>query len=299
VRHLELRDLPAGVADRLRFEKAAPKRLRNDHLPDAVRDELAALWDGIVADVYDEVAGLKRRRAFGRDQVQRVLARVRDRFLQAERVVIVGAVHRPLAGDADWRHVAAGGAGGAASAVAEEIAAYGTVGTATTTAIVAAIAGEVLETYIAASARVQQYRRAGRRPDPGLIVTDLAQAAGYGDAAGRRASNRVARDAASWLGEALLTRTSKRFARGLLPVVGVAIGGTASAWSVRRVTNLALRPPSEDEVLRLASDVVADPDRPDDLEDLHDLYDLGGAPRLDDPSTPDAPDRDGRPHPEG
>ena len=280
-------------SSRRRFGAARSKRLRDDQLPAEVRDELAALWDGIVADVYDEVAGLKRRRAFGRAQVQRVLERVRDRFLQAERVVIVGAVHRPLAGGADWRHVAAGGAGGAASAVAEEVAAYGTVGTATTTAIVAAIAGEVLETYIAASARVQQYRRAGRRPDPGLVVTDLAQAAGYGDAAGRRATNRVARDAATWLSEALLTRTARRFARGLLPVVGVAIGGTVSAISVRRVTNLPLRPPSEDEVLRLASDVAADTD------DLFDLADLGGLPPLGEPDRPDPGDRDGPSPPEG
>jgi hypothetical protein len=301
-RHLELSDLPPGVADRLRFERAAPKRLRDEQLPAEVRDELAALWDGIVADVYDEVAGLKRRRAFGRAQVQQVLERVRTRFLQAERVVIIGAVHRPLGGDADWRHVAAGGAGGAASAVAEEIAAYGTVGTATTTAIVAAIAGEVLETYIAASARVQQYRRAGRRPDPGLIVTDLAQAAGYGDAAGRRASNRVARDAATWLGEALITRTSKRFARGLLPVVGVAIGGATSALSVRRVTNLALRPPSEDEVLRLASDVVTDPDQPDQPDQpdrLDHLDERNGVAGLDQLASPDPDDRDERPIPEG
>jgi hypothetical protein len=255
-RHLAITDLPPALADRLRFENAAPRRLRSDDLPAEVRDELAGLWDGIVADVYDEVAGLRRRKAFSRDQVARVLDRVGHRFLQAERVVIVAAVHTPLKGDRDWKHVAVGGAGGASSAAAEEIAAYGTMGTATTTAIVAAIAGEVLETYVAASARVQQYHRAQRSPDPGVIVTDLAQAAGYGDAVGRRATNHVARDAAKWLGEALLERTARRFVRGLVPVVGVAIGGTMSAVSVRRVTKLALRPPSEDEVLRLANDIV-------------------------------------------
>lgn len=254
-RHLDLSDLPPAVAEKLSFESAAPRRMRNDRLPEEVREELQSLWDGIVADVYDEVAGLKRRKAFGRDQMQQVLQRVSHRFLQAERVVIVSAVHRPLVGDADWKHIALGGAGGAAAAAAEEVAAYGTMGTAATTAIVAAIVGEVLETYVAASARVHQYRRAHRSPDPGLVVTDLAEAAGYGDAAGRRATNHVARDAAKWLGEALVARTSRRFARGLLPVVGVAIGGATSAWSVRRVTGLDLRPPAEDEVLRLATEL--------------------------------------------
>ncbi|MCU0311799.1 MAG: hypothetical protein MUE36_12760 [Acidimicrobiales bacterium] len=257
-RHVELSDLPPALADRLRFESAAPRRLRNDALPPEVRQELAQLWDGIVADVYDEVTGLKRRTAFSRDRVDRVLDRVGNRFLQAQRVVIVAAVQKPLAGDADWRHIAAGGAGGAAAAAAQEVAAYGTMGAATTTAIVAAIAGEVLETYVAASARVQQYRQARRSPDTGLVITDLAEAAGYGDAMGRRASNHVARDAARWLGGALLKRTGRRFARALLPVVGVAVGGTMSALSVRKVTRLPLRPPAEDEVIRLAGDLGRD-----------------------------------------
>jgi hypothetical protein len=209
--------------------------------------------------VYDEVAGLKRRKAFSREQVERVLDRVGARFLQAERVVIVAAVHRPLSGEAEWRHIAAGGASGAAAAAAEEIAAYGTMGTAATTAIVAAIAGEVLETYVASSARVQQYRRAHRSPDPGLVVTDLAEAAGYGDAVGRRATNHVARDASRWLGEALLLRTGRRFMRTLLPVAGVAVGGTMSALSIRKVTRLPLRPPAEDELIRLASDLAHGP----------------------------------------
>lgn len=255
-RHLTLADLPPAVADKLRFEHAAPRRLRDEALPAEVRDELAGLWDGIVADVYDEVAGMRRRKAFSKDQVQRVIDRVGQRFLQAERVVIVAAVDKPLKGDADWKHVAAGGLGGAGAATAETVAAYGTMGTATTTAIVAAIAGEVLETYVAASARVHQYRRAHRSPDAGVIVTDLAEAAGYGDAIARRATNNVARDAATWLGEALLERTTRRFLRGLVPVVGIAIGGTMSALSVRKVTRLALRPPAEDELLRLANDLV-------------------------------------------
>ena len=40
-----------------------------------------------------------------------------------------------------------------------------------------------------------------------------------------------------------MTRTGRRFARGLVPVVGVAVGGTMSALSVRKVTKLPLGRP--------------------------------------------------------
>ena len=76
VRHLELADLPPAVAERLRFGRAAPRRLRGDRLPAPVRGELEQLWDGIVADVYDEVAGLRRYRGLSSATVERVLTRV-------------------------------------------------------------------------------------------------------------------------------------------------------------------------------------------------------------------------------
>ena len=212
------------MAERLSFDRAAPRRLRNDDLPVEIQEELRDLWNGIAADIYDEVAGLRRRKAFRRDNVEQALRRVAGRLLQAERVVIVTAVHFPVPGEREWRHVAVAGAGGAVAAVAEEAAAIGSLGTATTVAIVAAVVGEVFESYVAASVRTRQYIAAGRSPDPAVIVTDLAEAAGYGESAGRRASARVAHDAASWLGEKLVTRTAVRFSRSLIPVVGVGAG---------------------------------------------------------------------------
>ena len=208
-----------------------------------------------MADVYDEVAGMKRRKAFSRDQVDRVLDRVGSRFLQAERVVIVAAVRRPMAVETEWRHIAS---------VAPEVPPpprrgdrhVGTMGAAATTAIVAAIAGEVLETYVAASAQVQQYRQAHRSPDPGLVITDLAESAGYGDAVGRQGQQPRGPRRRPLAGRGPADRTGRRFARGLVPVVGVAVGGTMSALSVRKVDELPLRPPAEDEVIRLASDLT-------------------------------------------
>ncbi|MEI7592598.1 MAG: hypothetical protein WCK41_05190 [Actinomycetes bacterium] len=259
-RHLDLVDLPPNIAQRINFDSAAPRRLRNSTLPQELQSELRDLWNDIAADVYDEVAGLRRRKAFRRDVVERSLRRVAGRLLHAERVVIVTAVHYPVPGDSDLRHVALAGAGGAFAALTEEVAAFGSAGTATTVAIMAAVVGEIFESYVAASARTRQYLAAGRSPDPAAVITDLAEAAGYGRSAGRRASGRVAHDAATWLGEKLIARTAARFARGLIPLVGIGAGAGLSAFGVVRVTRLALRPVSEDEVMRLAEDIVADSD---------------------------------------
>jgi len=277
-RHVRLADLPSAVAERVQFDRAAPRRLRSADLPDEVQVELRDLWNGIAADIYDEVAGLRRRKAFSRATVERSLNRVAHRLLQAERVVIVTAVHYPVPGDNQWRHVAVAGAGGATAALAEEVAAVGSAGTAASIAITTAVVGEVFESYVAASVRTRQYLGAGRSPDPGTVVTDLAEAAGYGESAGRRASQRVAHDAAAWLGERLVARTASRFARSLIPVVGVGAGAGISAYGVRRVTRLPLRPVSESEVRRLADDVVSewsyDDDRRQFLE-LTERDDLG------------------------
>lgn len=259
-RHVELASLPPAIADRLRFERAAPRRLRSDKLPDAVRDELEDLWDGIVADVYDEVAGLRKTKALSRDTVERALMRVADRLLQAERVVIVAGVHYPIKGSRAWKHVAVAGAGGGGAAAVQEVSTFATFGTATTVAIVSAVVGEVFETYVAASARSRQYLAAQRSPDPATVVVDLAEASGYGDSAGRRATVQAAHSAATWLGEQVVRRTATRFARGIVPVVGIGVGAGMSALGVRRVTKLPLRPVSELEVRRLAEEVLGDPD---------------------------------------
>jgi len=259
-RHQSLSSLPPAIADRLRFENAAPRRLRSDKLPDVVREELEGLWDGIVADVYDEVAGLRKTKALSRETVGRALARVADRLLQAERVVIVAGVYYPVAGSKSWQHVVVAGAGGGGAAAVQEVSTVATFGTATTVAIVSAVVGEVFETYVAASARTRQYLEVQRIPDPATVVLDLAEAAGYGDSAGRRATFRAAQDAATWLGEQVVRRTAKRFARGIIPVVGIGMGAGMSALGVRRVTKISLRPVSELEVRRLAEEVVGDPE---------------------------------------
>ena len=154
--------------------------------------------------------------------------------------------------------MALAGVGGASAAAAEELALFGSVGTATAAAILTAVVGEVFETYVAASARTRAYQRAGRSPDPDVVLTDLAEAAGYATSVGRRATPAMARDAAGWLSDLMLRRTAVRFSRALVPLAGVAIGAGMSMFNVRRVSRLALRPPAPDEVIRLAEDIVSD-----------------------------------------
>ena len=122
-------DLPPAVADRLRFDRAAPRRLRTDKMPPAVQEELRNLWDGIAADVYDEVAGLRRTKGLSSSTVERALGRVADRLLQAQRVVIFAAVHYPLKGERSSRHIAVATVGGGSAAAAEMLAVYGSLGT--------------------------------------------------------------------------------------------------------------------------------------------------------------------------
>jgi hypothetical protein len=257
-RHLTLDQLPPAVAERLSFASAAPRRLRKGGMPDAVRDELAHLWDGVVADVYDEVAGLRRFRALGPSTVERALRRIAERVLETERLVIHLAVQHPMSRGRRGRHVALAGLGGASAAAAEELTVVTSAGTAAAVAILTAVAGEVFETYVAASARTREYQRAGRSPDADAVLADLAESAGYASSVGRRANQAMAHEAAAWMGELLVTRTATRFSRALVPVAGVALGGGLSMFNVRRVADLPLRPPSEDELIRMARDLVAD-----------------------------------------
>ena len=248
------------MAERLRFANAAPKRLRSERLPAPLRAELESLWDGVVGDIYDEVAGVSRTELLRGGRIERALRRIGDRLLETEKVVIVTAVHYPLRNPGVNRHLALAGLGGGSAAAAEEVAMFASAGTATAVAILSAVAGEVFETYVAASARTQLYRAAHRSPDPNVVLTDLAEAAGYGTSMGRRATPTLAADAATWLAQKIIVRTGARFARSLVPVIGVALGAGTSIVNVRRVAQQPLRPPSPEEVVRLADDVIGDPD---------------------------------------
>jgi len=254
---LALSDLPLAVAERLSFDKAAPKRFRGDHLPAEVRDELRNLWDAVAADVFDEVAGLTRRKAFSKDAVLRVLGRIAGRFSEAERVLIVTGVYYPLPVKSHRGHTVAAGVGGAATAFTEELSGLSaTLGA--TVAILSAVVGQVFETYVAASARTHQYQGAQRSPDPMLILLDLAEANGYGEASDLRTSKELVIAAANYLSGSLIKRAGTKFVRGMIPAAGIGTNAVMSGLAVRRVMKVPLRPHNEDELNRLAQDLLDD-----------------------------------------
>lgn len=254
-RHLELPDLPPELAGRLAFDRAAPRRLRKAEVPDEAKEVLRQVWDGIVADVWDEVNGTPRRQLLSRERITAILARVGERLQQGERALIVTATYYPLPGQRPWTHAATAGVGAGGAAVAEGLAAVGTAGAGAAVAVTSAIVGELFESYVAASARTRQYQRAGRSPDPALVATDMAESLGYADSAGRRVDRQMTGKVLAWLGRSLTKRTSSRFARGLVPVAGAAASAGLASRDVVRVTRLDLRPPAEDELHRLAEDL--------------------------------------------
>jgi hypothetical protein len=242
------------------FEQAAPRRVRSDRLPAEAREVFRDLWDDIVADVFDEMAGRTRRQLFDKELISHALERVASRLQRGERALIAAAVYAPLPGDREWKHIGAAGAGAAAGAAAEELAAYLSAGSGATIAVTSAVVAELFETYVAASARTRQYRQAGRSPDPELGATDLAESLGFSGSVGRRTNAKLTREAVNWLGQQVVGRTTRRFARGLAPIMGIAVNAGAAGRNIRRVVHLPLRPQSEQEVMRVAEHILRERD---------------------------------------
>jgi len=252
---LDLADLPIEVARRLSFERAAPKRLRHGDVPAEARQVVAGVWDSVVADVWDEVRGTKRRDLRDKDRVAAIVARILDRLQHGERALLVAGVYYPMPGDAGWKHAGAAGAGSATAAAAGSLALVGSAGTAAAVAITTAVVGELFETYVASSARTRQYRRARREPDPSLVAMDLAEALGYTDNAGRRASRQLTTRALGYLARTAGPRATSRILRGLVPVAGAVTAGGMAWRDIQRVAALELRPPSAEEVARMAGQI--------------------------------------------
>ncbi|MFN0089184.1 MAG: hypothetical protein ACKVWR_02785 [Acidimicrobiales bacterium] len=269
-RRLSLQDLPAGVARRLEFERAAPRAMRRGGLPPEARQALAAVWNGLVADIYEEVSDVKRRTAvFDPAVVARVLARIAGRVDDANRLMIVTAAHAPLPGDADWKHIGVAATASGLGAAADELVLYGSAGAAAAAVLATAVVGELFETYVAASGRVRKYRRAGRSPGPALIAQDLAEALGRTVERPVQAQRDSLERLLRWLAAKALHRIRRRLLKGLVPVAGVALAAGLSGRDVRRVLALPMRTPAEDELLRLAAIAAAEAGTwPHDATDL-------------------------------
>lgn len=254
--HLTLDDLPAEVADELRFDTAAPRALRGAKLPPEVRATFRYVWNGIIADVYDELRGESRTGHLRRSTVSRILERVGLRLQQSQVALIVAGVYYPFPGARSG--TAAAGLTSAGLAGAEEVIAYSSTGTAAAGAVGAAIMGELLEVYLASSARTRQYRQVGRAPSPERIVEDLAVVYGGAGRAGRRTTIETAQRAVRMLAARMVPRTSSRFFKALIPGVGIVLSGALSARDLRRVLAVPLAPVDLEEAERLRAEALGD-----------------------------------------
>lgn len=250
-RDLDIGDLPPDVGEALQFDQAGARsvdRLRD--LPPEAREAFRLIWDDLVADVYDELKGTSRSKMLRPSTVSRVLGRITGQVEEASKLLIVTATHAPMASHDEWRHIGAAAVASGVSAGVNEVITVSSLGAGTAAALTTAVSSELLETYLAASARVLQYRKVGRNPTPARIAGDLALALGEGGRFATHANRESSEMAVRWMNRKLVNRVSRRFMRGLVPVAGMAWAASASARDMRKVLHLPLSPPEWDELER-------------------------------------------------
>jgi hypothetical protein len=281
--YLTLDDLPAEVADELRFDTAAPRALRAAKLPPEVRATFRYVWNGVIADIYDELRGESRTGHLKRSTVSRILERVGLRLQQSQVALIVAGVYYPFPGQRSG--VTTAGLSSAGLAGAEEVIAYSSAGTAAAGAVGAAVMGELLEVYLAASARTRQYRDYGRSPSPERIVEDLAEVYGASGRAGRRTKIESVQWALRRLAAQTLPRTGSRFFKALIPGVGIVVSGAFSVRDMRRVLAVPIAPVDVEEAERLRDQALGD--EPSYEESVQRLLELFGGPDQGEPDELD------------
>jgi hypothetical protein len=247
------------------------------------------VWNGVIADIYDEMKGAAKTSHLSRATIQRILDRIGTRLQQSQVVLIVAGVYYPFPGRRSG--VAAAGLTSAGLAGTEEVIAYTSAGTAAAGAVGAAVMGELLETYLASSARTQQYRRYGRSPSPERIVQDLAEVYGASGRTARRTKIETVQWAMRRLASQTVARTSGRFFKALVPGVGIVLSGAFSVRDVRRVLAVPIAPVDVDEAERLRDEAMgSEPSYEESVERLLGLF--GGLDTLVAPDEVDSDDDD-------
>jgi hypothetical protein len=149
------------------------------------------------------------------------------------------------------KHVAVAAGVSGTTTAAEQSMLIASATTAAALAVTTALVAELVEVYLAASARTGQYRAAHREPGPDLIAADLADALG-GTPLSARSNGRLAtQQALATLATRLLARSSRRLVQGATIGVGVAWSSGASVRTLRKVVGLEMRPPTTDELDRM------------------------------------------------
>lgn len=257
-RPARLDDLTPELAERLRYERAAPLAARQPSLPPEVRGQLERIWNALVAELalsYDGVPWRQARRPSGFEER---LRRLRPLLDHAERAMVFLGTHHPVPGGRPWAHTAvAAGASGGMTAV-DQLLAVGSAGAGFAAFAATAVVAELLEVYVAASARARQYERVGRSPDAALVALDLAEVWGGASLAGRSSRRRALLPALTSLTERLVRRSVTRFTKGLVLVGGVAWAAVASGRTIHQVTARPLPPVDPEEAARLARQASED-----------------------------------------
>jgi hypothetical protein len=185
-----------------------------------------------------------------------LLRRLEHLLNDAQELMIVCGTYWPMPGGSA-RHIAVATGGSAGVTGIDQAIAFGSAGVAATTVVTTSLVLEIFETYMAASARTQQYRAAQREPDHLRIAVDLADAW-----AGRRREQIFVRQfvdlALERLEKRLAMRAWGRIMESISLIVGVVWAGGSSARAMSRVLKLPMLPADEEELERLAARIKAD-----------------------------------------
>jgi hypothetical protein len=246
-----------AVPPQFAFDKAAPRILRqNDQLPVQAQEAMRHIWDGVVVEVGKHFAQHGYREARKPKNLKALLRRLERLLNDAQELMIVCGTYWPMPGGAArLATIATGGSAGVTGV--EQAIAFGSAGVAATSVVTSSLIIELFETYMAASARTQQYRAAQRDPDHYRIAVDLADAW-----AGRRREQIYTRQlvdvALERLEVRLAARAWGRLMEAISAIVGIVWAGGSTARAMTRVLRLPMRPADEEELARLAQRLHAD-----------------------------------------
>ena len=234
----------------------APRRFRSESLPPEVRQAMADLWDAMAAEVVDEVringvASVRTRS--GRRRLWTRLERIMNR---AQQLVIQLGHAYPLPTGL-WGHRSVGSLAAGGIAAGEQMLVGSSLLTGPTSPLVVAVVGavmtEMLEIYFVASARMERYRFAARRPSAATIAADLGMIYGGQSNGTGTADRRIVEEALRMMLGRVVRRSKWRFGEALALGVGPAAAGVMTGAAVVRAQRPPLRDPDELEHLGSAT----------------------------------------------
>ncbi len=237
------------LVDKVGFPRA-PRRFRSETLPPEVRQAMADLWDALAAEVVDEVrvngvASVRTRS--GRRRLWTRLERVMNRAQQL--VIQLGHAYPMPTGL--WGHRTTGSVAAGGIAAGEQLLVGSSLLSGPSSPLVVALVGavmtEMLEIYFVASARMERYRFAARRPSAATIAADMGTIYGGQSNGTGTADRRIVEEALRMMLGRVVRRSKWRFGEALALGIGPAAAGVMTGTAVVRAQRPPLRDPDEFE----------------------------------------------------